>query len=825
MAEQVQNIALEQVMAPRFLSYAQSVLLDRAIPSGFDGLKPIHRRILTAMLELGLLSSQPYKKSAKTIGAVLASYSPHSDASAYEALVGLAQDFNMRYPLVDGSGNFGSINGDPPAALRYTESRLSPYGELLLGDVFNLAEMKPNFDNSGQEPVDLVGYFPQILCGSINGIAVGFATKFAPHYARDVYNAIIKYIEDTIEGTNTPIDELIDIIKAPDFPTGASIINGSDLRDIYKTGHGSVILRAKYTIDKDKIIYTEIPYKVTPCSIVNDIVSLNISDIKDVRDESSARNGIRIVVELKKGTNSDWIINRLFKETGLQSNFNINMVAIMDNRPAINLDLKTIIVYYLNKISDVHFKSISKQIEDFQTKLFRINTMLKAIQHIENIAMIIKNEEDPKTALSFVLSFTEEESEYILNCKLSSLSRASKEELDVRKKKCEDELSRLTEILSTTPNFLNNLKEKFISVRDSKIFKDDKRRTEILDLNINNKNQDIRNFIKKESVVITYSNKGMIKATRPDEFKTTRRNSMGVKNKTLREDEYICNMLTLDTHSEILLFSDLGKCYALPVCKIPISGRNGATKSINNYLNLANEEKILFLTGITDSETQANQNVIMVTKHGFIKRIDLSLLTKTRNSIIGTKAITLQEGDKICGVNICGQNSDIIIFTSQGRGLKFNIDDETKPIRSMGKAAKGLLALKLKNEELVVNASVIDENRSIILVTSKGFGKRLDYKTFKNQKRNQTPVNYMANITKVGNIIDGIMVDKDEELLITTKENQTLRLDITEISPSSRTAQGLKLINIKGDTDSVVGISAIKKEEVDENNGQPKSEN
>ena len=463
--------------------------------------------------------------------------------------------------------------------MRYTEARLSPFGELLLGDVDNLADTKDNFDNSGQEPVNLVGYFPELLCNPCNGIAVGFSTKFAPHYAKDVYNAIIMTIDNAINEKETNVDDLIDIIKAPDFPTGAQIINTSELRNIYKTGKGSVILRAKYKTEKDKIIYNEIPYKVSPNSIVSSIAALNISDIKDVRDESSSRNGIRIVVDLKKGANSEWIINKLFKDTPLQSNYNINMVAIMDNKPVVNLDLKTIIDYYLNNISVIHNKGIVKQLNDINSRLTSVNTMLKAIQHIDEIARIIKEDEDPKNSLCANLQLEESEAEYILNCKLSSLSRASKEDLESKKTKYENESARLNTILSSLQNFLTDLKEKFISIRDSKVFKNDVRRTELLDLNINTKSLDIKAYTKKEPVVVTYSNKGMIKATRPDEYKTNRRNAMGVKNKSLREDEFICNMLTLDTHSELLLFSDLGKCYTLPVCKIPINNRNGASKS------------------------------------------------------------------------------------------------------------------------------------------------------------------------------------------------------------------------------------------------------
>lgn len=735
------------------------------------------------------------------------------DQSAYEAMVGLAQTFNMRYPLIDGSGNFGSVNGESAAAMRYTEARLSPFGELLLGDIDRLAETKDNFDNSRQEAIDLPGFFLNLLCNANMGISVGFAAKFAPHYAKDIYNALIKIIEDAKENKETDIDKLIEIVKAPDFPTGATIINGAEMSNIYKTGKGSITLRSKYVLEKDKIIYTEIPYKVTPSSIVTAIASLNIPDIKDVRDETSSRTGIRIVVDLKKGANSEWIINKLFKDTPLQSNYNVNMIAIMDNKPKIDLDLKTMLYFYFNNIAKIHYKDLSLQLEDNKSKLKNVETMLKVIENIDEIIKIIKEENAPKNSLQTKLNFDEEEADYILNCKLNSISKASKEDLENKKAKYTLEVNRLNSIITNQNNFLEDLKNKFINIRDSKVFKNDKRRTEIQNLNINNKNLDVKAFIKKEPVIITYSNKGMIKATRPDEFKTNKRNAMGVKNKTLREDEYICHMLTLDTHAELLLFSDLGKCYTLPVYKIPISGRNGVTKSINNYINMGDGEHILSITGILDNDNIDNNSVIMTTQAGYIKRIDLSLLTKSRNSTVGTKAITLQENDKIKGVNICPPNTDIVIFTSTGRGLKINIDDETKPLRSMGKAARGCSAIKLKKDEVVVNASVLDENHSIILVTSKGYGKRLEVSSFKDQKRYQTPINYMAKITEVGKIINGIIINKDEDLLITTQQSQTLRLSVDNIASSSRTAKGLKLISIKDETDKVIGASAVKRED------------
>ena len=814
MAETIYERSVQDVLPSYFLTYAQSVLQDRAIPSGFDGLKPVHRRVLMSFNDLKLFSNVPYQKCAKVCGIALGNYHPHGDQSVYEALVGLAQDFNMRYPLVDGSGNFGSIDGQPSAAMRYTQARLSPFGELMLQDVENLSDMKDNFDNTSKEPVDLPTYFPNLLMNGIpTAIAVGMATKFAPHYAKDIYNAILYVIDCQKKNTNPDIEKIIDIIKAPDFPTGAQIINGNQVRNIYRTGKGAVTLRAKYIVENNSIIYTEIPYKVTPSSIVQAIASLNISDIRDVRDESSEKSGLRIVVELKKNANADWIINKLFKETPLQSNFNVNMIAIMNNRPEGNLNILQIIGYYLQNLSRVHYKKINLELQTLEKKLFNTQTMLNAIERIDDIINIIKTSEEPVASLVNELTFTKEQAEYICSLRLSFLSKASKTDLESKEKEYLDKIHQLQLILSSQNNFLSDITDKIRSIRDSKIFKNDVRRTEILNLT-EDSSQDERNFVKNEPVVITYSNKDMIKATRPEEYKTNKRNAMGVVNKTLREDEYISQMLTLNTHDNLLLFSDLGRCYLLPVYKIPISGRNESSRSINNFVNLTDGEKILSIVAAINSDS--DNSIIMVTSQGIIKRVSLKELLNGRISTVGTKAITLMENDRIRSVSVCEHGSNIIIFTSQGRGLKINIDDEDKPIRSMGKSARGLTALKLKADETVVSASKVEEGRSVILVTTMGFGKRLLANSFKDQKRNQAPINYFAKIDKVGKIVNGLNIGRDEDLLITTKMGQTLRIDVNNIKPSSRTASGVKFINIKESNDSVVSISTVKKEEVED---------
>ena len=754
------------------------------------------------------------------------------DQSAYDALIGLCQTFNMRYPLVDGSGNVGSRNNPQAAAMRYTESRLSPYGELMCQGVETLSEMKDNFDNSQKEPIDLPTYFPNLLMNGTSGIAVGMATKFAPHYAKDIYNAILYVIDCRIKNVLPDIDQIINIIKAPDFPTGAQIVNGSQMRSIYKTGRGPVTLRAKYILENNSIIYTEIPYKTSPNSIVQAIANLNINDIKDVRDESSERTGLRIVVELKKNANSTWIINKLFKETPLQSNFNVNMVAIMNNRPESNLNILQIIGYYLQKLSEVHNRKINLEILDYQDKLFKVNTMLVAIDHIKEIIDYIQDmdiETAKATIAQEIFGLDEDETkaaEYILSLRLNSLSKASKEDLKIKKETYTQELERLNKIIESPENFLTDIANKIKSIRDSKLFKNDKRKTEILDISTQDNSQDILSYVKEEPVIITYSNTGMIRAVRPDEYKTNKRNAMGVKNSSLRKEEYIQDTISLTTHQDLLLFSDFGRCYLLPVYKIPITSRNGVSRSINNFINLMDGERIIRVADASlPKEDEEIKSAVFVTKNGFVKRIKLDQLITGRSSTVGSKAITLNDEDELRGASICSNNDDLLIFTSHGRGLKFNIDDPDKPLRPMGKTAKGVSALKLKPDEIVVSASNLTVNESVIIVTSKGYGKKLEAETFKNQKRNQTPINYFSKIDKVGKVIGAVNLKSNEELIVTTSQGQTLRLDINNIRATGRTSVGVKLINIKEDTDKVVSICSVKKREEEniesgENNGK-----
>lgn len=803
MSELIYDKSIQDVLPARFLDYSVAVLRDRAIPDGFDGLKPIHRRVLLAMNDLKLASNAPHRKCAKTIGEVLGKYHPHGDQSAYEALVGLAQDFNMRYPLIEGSGNFGSVNGDPAAAMRYTEARLSPFGELMLEDVGKLSDMKDNFDGSCKEAVTLSSYWPNLLCNPCYGIAVGFATKFAPHYAKDVYTALIRSLELERKGKTISFDELADIIQAPDFPTGAQIINGSAMREMYRTGKGSVQLRAKYRIEKNSIVYYEIPYKVSPKSIIEDIAKLDNADIRDVRDESSIHTGIRIVVELKKGCNPEYIVNLLFKETKLQSVYSVNMVAVIENKPVSDLSLDRIVAYYIARLKLVHRKSREVERKDVEGKLFVVETMLKAINCIEDIVRIVRGSDVPIEDMQAEFGFSREEAEYIYNIRISSLSKANKTDLDRKQKEYKERIIVIDKILTDDKAFLGDLAAKLKVIRDGKLLKGDERRTEILDLQPGSAEADEKAFIKKEPVVVTYSNIGMIKVVSADTYKVASRNTVGTKS-ALREGEYIVQSVSLTTHDEMLFVSDAGKAYIVPVFKFGISSKSAQGRSINNYIQLGENEKIILVRVLPDGDG----SLALFTSCGKVKRTGLEALRRCRGNF-GTKAISLRDGDKLAAAEFVEDSSIVAVFTDLGRGNVFRINEAGKEVGVTGKESTGIGCMKLEKNEHVVSATIADNAASVGLITEMGLGRSIPLDSVPVKKRNQVPVRFVPDIDKTGHIVAGLGLTGDSKVLITTAKGNSVMVKGSDFRPvTKRNAKGVSMVKLAAG-DSVIGMTIV----------------
>lgn len=809
MAETIIDKCIYDILPQYFLDYSKEVIQNRALSNAYDGLKPVHRKILYSMHGLGFTSSGAFRKSVKTVGECLSLYHPHGDQSVYDAMVNLSQDFNMRYPLITFQGNNGSIDGDPAAAMRYTESKLSPFGELMLQDVDRISETQKNYDGSIDEPIVLSTYFPNLILNGTAGIAVGLASSFAPHYSKDVYEAIEYIVRCMLDDVQIDQNQIIKYIKAPDFPTGATIINGSEMPSMYKTGRGRVILRSKYTIQDDSIVYTEIPYRANPASIVAKIASLNLSEIKDVRDESNNKEGIRIVVELKKNTNSDWIVNKLFKETDLQSSFSVNMVAILNDKPYANLSIDKILQYFIQNASKAYLKELKLDLEELNKKLSNVKTMLKAIDLIDEIINIVRNSDAPIDKLQSELGFLEDEAKYIYELKIKTLSKANDAALNAQKNSIEDEINHISNIISSKEIFLSTLLTRFENIKNSKMFAKDCRRTEITDID---GNSDIRDFIKQETVIVSYTNKGVIKAIRPEEYKTTSRGSVGTKSSKLKEDECITHILTMNTHDDIYCFSSTGKCYSIPVYKIPIATKISLGKYISNLISLNEDETIVDIIGISRDERK-NKTIVFTTEKGYIKRLRFDDIGN-RVSTVGTRVISFVDEDKLKSAILCDASDEIIIFTSSARGLKFNIDDESKPVRPTGKNARGVRAINLTNE-VVIGAAKIESDKDLVLISSLGFGKRIKLKDIPTKKRSQTPVVLLKNIKKTGNIIGGLASSETDELLIATKHSLVVRIKASNVRMVGRNASGVKCVNLK-DNDFVVSISKIEKSEIEE---------
>lgn len=809
MAEIIYDKEITDVLPQRFLEYSIDVLKNRAIPNGYDGLKPIHRKVLMAMKDLGLYSKSPYRKCAKTIGEVLGKYHPHGDQSAYEALVGLAQDFNMRYPLVDGSGNFGSVNGDPAAAMRYTEARLSVYGELMLEGVDKLSDKQPNFDNSAEEPITLSSYFPNLLLNAQRGIAVGLATRFAPHYARDVYTALIKCIELEIKGKDFSIEDIVSIIKAPDFPTGAEIINGNEMLDIYKTGHGTVMLRSKYRIEKDLIVFYEIPYKVTPKSILEDIVKLNLEDVKDVRDESSLQNGLRIVVELKKSSEAEFVVRKLFKDTKLQCGYSVNMTAIMNDRPVADVNIKDLYDYYLGNLKKTHYKSKEIAKKEFTDKLFVVETMLKAIGCIEDIIRIVRYSDEPLEDMQLKLGFTQSEAEYIYNIRISSISKANRLDLEKKQSDYKNEIVELDNLLANYSVFLKDLSSKLKEIRDSKLFKNDCRRTEISVVEGYNEFS-VKDVVKKEQIILTYSNFGFVRISKADEYKVIGRYCVGSRTK-LREDEHIVESIALTTHDDLFMISNFGRSFKMPVYKIPVGNKNSLGKSINSFLNLEEGEEIVFFKSLNNID--ADLSVVFVTSKGYIKRIRFDEAVSSKHSLRGINVLPLLEGDKVVSVQLAGADMGLAVFTDKGRGIVFNLDDGKDSVRFSGRQAKGLKCIRLLEDETVISGSLLD-SKGILLVSSKGYSKYVLKCNFKIKKRNQVPVRFMPE--DAGRIASAISYDGKSNIYIITVKGQNILLDSEDFVGLSRIARGVKMIKLKDPDDEVVRIHTVLPEDIEQ---------
>lgn len=798
------DVNISEKMRSSFLDYSMSVIVARALPDVRDGLKPVHRRILYTMYEDGLTPDKPFRKSATTVGAVLGSYHPHGDSSVYDAMVRMAQDFNYRYPLVDGHGNFGSIDGFGAAAYRYTEARLSKLSLEMLRDINkNTVDFMDNFDGTTQEPTVLPSRFPNILVNGTMGIAVGMATNIPPHNLREVINGCIAKI-DHPEYTSL---DLMEYIKGPDFPTGGIILGNSGIRKAYETGHGTIIIRARAAIEEhhnhQRIVVTEIPYQVNKTSLITKIADLVrnkvVEGISDLRDETDL-NGIKIVIELKREANANVVLNNLYKYSQLQVSYGINFLALDDGQPKI-LGLNDILEKYLDHQKSVIVRRTQFDLDKYEKRAHILEGLKIALDHIDDIIQLIKtssSDEEALKALQERYSLSEAQANAILEMKLRRLTGLERDKIEAELYELLKLIEELKEILASNEKILEIIKNEMIELRDR--FGDD-RRTDI-DMTAIEYIED-ESLIPVDKVIITLTNKGYVKRMLIDSYRTQNRGGVGIKGMSTNEEDFVEKMISCSTHDYVLFFSNRGKVYRMKGYEIPEFSRQSKGLPIVNLLPLEKDEYITSV--ITLSNEEETKYLLFVTKSGLVKRTELSEFDNIRNN--GKIAIVLRDDDELIAVRKTVGNDEVVIGASNGRMVRFNEDE----IRSMGRTTVGVRGMDLDGAA-VVGAEIVCPDSLILIVTEFGYGKKTPIDEYRLTHRGSKGVKALNITEKNGNMIALKSVTSDDDLMIITDSGIIMRMPLDQISTLRRATQGVRLINLK-DNQKVSTIAIVEKSE------------
>ena len=794
------SIDLEEKMKESYLDYSMSVIVSRALPDVRDGLKPVHRRILYGMEGLGLDPNKPTRKSARVVGDVMGKYHPHGDSAIYDALVRLAQDFSTRYPLVQGQGNFGSVDGDDPAAMRYTEVRMSKIAKEMLRDINkDTVDFMPNFDEEEKEPTVLPARFPNLLVNGSNGIAVGMATNMAPHNLNEAIDASIAYMKNP----EITIEDLNKIIKGPDFPTGAKILGKNGIREAYKTGRGKVKLRGIAKIEpfkknRERIIVTEIPYQVNKARLIEKIADLvkdkRIDGISDIRDESD-RKGMRIVIEIKRDYNANIVLNNLYKYTQLETTFGIINLALVDGIPKI-LTLKELIKYYIDHQKEVVTRRTQFDLDRAKARKHIVEGLIIAIDNIDEIIKIIRSSYDDAEIKGIFLErfgLTDLQSQAILDMRLKRLSGLEIEKLNAENKELEQTISYLLSILNSEEKLiklieeeLNEIKEKYGDKRRTKIVKDE---GEI----------DIEELIEKEDILITLTNDGYIKRLPVDTYRVQNRGGKGISAANTKEDDYIKRIMTTNTHEDLLFFTSLGRVYSLKGYEIPEGSRTSRGQAIINILSLNSGEKITEI--MTLSELKEDDQIVLQTRKGKIKKTDAkNFKSIQRNGII---AIGLEENDKLISARHIEKDEELIISTKDGMTIQFN----TKDVRSMGRQARGVRAIRLNKDDQVVAMNIKGSETYLLVVTENGFGKKTSFNNFKNQSRGGKGIKCHKVTEKTGFVVDTIPVDLEDDIMMVSLKGDIIRIKAKDISTTGRNTMGVTLKNLADENDKIVSVT------------------
>ncbi len=797
-------------MERSYIEYAMSVIVGRALPDVRDGLKPVHRRILYAMYEDNLTSDRPFKKSATCVGDVLGRYHPHGDASVYDALVRLAQDFSMRYMLVDGHGNFGSVDGDPPAAYRYTEARLAKISNEMLRDIDkDTVDWDPNFDESRKEPRVLPSRFPNLLVNGSSGIAVGMATNIPPHNLREVIGACICVLDDP-EAT---LSDLMQHVKGPDFPTRGIIMGRSGIRAAYATGRGRLVIRARHEFeefgkDRTRIVVTEIPYQVNKRmlikSMAEQVEDKRLEGISDIRDESD-RNGMRIVIELKRDANPQVVLNRLFAQTQLQTTFAINMLALVQNQsqPKI-LSLRHIIDEYLTFQEEIIVRRTRYDLKKAQERAHLLEGLLIAQDNIDEVIKIIRSSyDDAKENLMARFGLDDIQAQAILDMRLKALQGLDREKLEAEYKELEEKIAWYNKILSDEGLVRQILKEELQAIADK--FGDD-RKTEIQDVE---DEIDIEDLIEEEQCVFTLTQAGYIKRTPVSEYTAQSKGGMGKKGITTREEDYVVDVFTASTHDYILFFTDTGKVYRKKGYQIPESGKTAKGTNIVNILQVEQNERVQTMLHFRETDNE-ELYLVMVTRNGTVKRLPVSTLKNLRNN--GIRALTLDEGDALVTVRETDGTKKILIATHDGQAVCFDEND----IRPMGRTAVGVRGIRLREGDYVVGAARAAEGKCVLSITEKGYGKRTPVEEYRITNRGGLGIkNYMVT-EKTGGVVGVKVVDGSEDLLLVTQAGILIRTAVENIRIAGRATQGVIVMRFKEEGDQVISLALADKDESQE---------
>ena len=796
-------------MKNSYIDYAMSVIVGRALPDVRDGLKPVHRRILYGMSGLGVTPDKPHKKSARIVGEVMGKYHPHGDSSIYDAMVRMAQDFSIRYMLVDGHGNFGSVDGDGAAAMRYTEARMTPFALEMLRDIEKeTVDFMPNFDGEEEQPKVLPARFPQLLVNGSNGIAVGMATSIPPHNLGEVIDAAVKLIDDD----SATVEDLIKIVKGPDFPTGATIMGKTAIKEAYRTGQGKILVRARAEIEessrgRQQIIVTEIPYQVNKARLIEKIAELvkekRIDGISDIRDESN-RQGMRIVIELKRDANAQITLNRLYKHTQMQESFSVIMIALVDGRPKV-LNLYEILDEYLKHQKDVVTRRTRYDLKKAEARAHILEGLRIAIDNIDEVIRIIRTSyNDAKQRLMDTFGLSEIQAQSILEMQLRRLQGLEREKIEEEYQELLKKIAYYKQLLADEKMLMGVIKDELLEIKKKY---NDKRRTKIV---ADAEELDEEDLIAEEKVAVTLTHLGYLKRVPADTYKAQKRGGKGITGLTTRENDFVKNLIITSTHDYLMFFTNLGKAYRIKAYEIPEAHRTAKGTPAVNFLNLMQRERITAVMPVKEFESE--KYLIAVTKQGIIKKVDMAQFDTNRKA--GLIAINLKDGDELIGIKETTGTSNVIIVTKNGKCICFSEDD----VRPMGRLAGGVRAITLEKDDEVVAMELAEKNEELLVVTQAGFGKRTPVKDYKIQARGgKGLLTYdKGKFSKTGHLIGAMVVNDNDEVLLINSEGIIIRIKANEISRLGRATQGVKIMRVEEEANIIAMAKVIRDDEEEE---------